>query len=178
MTENGELRLFDLPKTVLTVEDAVSLGGIDRAERLARLARGTMSEHAAIVRLLERGHKVAKPVLDDEGADLWIDCRYRLQVKASTSSSHGRGNTWRFIGRSYYYRADGSRGVHGADVHGADFFLCHAVPADAWWIVPTERLRDLGRFTLTLTLVEARRPIKPALARLSADCLEAWELLE
>lgn len=48
-------------------------------------AMGVAAEMMLVAALLERGHKVALPVVDDDGVDLIVDYRKLVQVKTSAS---------------------------------------------------------------------------------------------
>lgn len=65
----------------------------DSAERVAPsryAALGTAAEMLLAALLLERGHNVAVPLVDDDGVDLIVDYRTLVQVKTSGSrSEHG-----------------------------------------------------------------------------------------
>lgn len=77
-------------------------------------AVGAAAEFEAISLLLRRGHKVAVPVVDDDGVDLIVDYRVTVQVKSTAMRSsrglpilgaarhvrrhRGEASTWRVIG--------------------------------------------------------------------------------
>jgi hypothetical protein len=69
-------RLFALPLAPVS-SSTVSAAGLE-SNRIGRVA-----EHLAIARLLELGHKVAVPVVDDDGVDLVVDYSVKVQVKSS-----------------------------------------------------------------------------------------------
>lgn len=50
-------------------------------------AAGMATEMEVIAELLRRGRKVAVPVVDDDGVDLVVDYRWRVQVKFSSLTS-------------------------------------------------------------------------------------------
>lgn len=56
----------------------------DRVKGPGNIAAGCAAEHRAIAELLERGHQVAKPVVDNDGVDLVVDYRIKVQIKSST----------------------------------------------------------------------------------------------
>lgn len=107
-------------------------------------AVGLLGEQLAIVELMRRGHKVAVPIVDDDGVDLVVNYRLRVQVKSS-----GLQRVEPKRGYVYYQYAwsqlNRSRGK-------CDFFLLHALAvdgADRWWVVPAGAmpLRNDLRFT-------------------------------
>lgn len=142
--------------------------------------RGALSEMRAIQVLLERGFKVAIPVVDDDGVDMVVNYRRTVQVKSSARMGHaGRFPSWHFgFTASWNYRKDGSRSYRPQSAT-ADFWVCHAVPVDAWWIVPREALLETGfrvkpgsAFSLSTEPTNQRK-----YGALSARCRDAWELL-
>lgn len=111
---------------------------------LSDAAVGLLGEQLAIVELMRRGFKVAVPVVDDDGVDLVVNYRLRVQVKSS-----GRQRVEPLRGYVYYQYAwsqlDRSRGK-------CDFFALHALAADRsdrWWVVPAAAmpLRNDLRFS-------------------------------
>jgi hypothetical protein len=170
---DSRLRLFDLPETETHANGNGHGGGLNA------FGRGKLSELRAILRLLDLGRKVAVPVVDDDGVDLVVDYRHRVQVKSAGRASWPNGNTYTFAGGGTWYLADGTRKHGGLALSEPDFLLCHAVPIDTWWVVPLPWLREVGFHAgskLALSLRVSRKPLRPDLHRLSAECLEAWHL--
>lgn len=100
-------------------------------------AYGAVAEQLAIAELLLRGHRVAVPVVDDDGVDLVVDYRVRVQVK----NAHRR-DVETVPGYSYPASSWGSkRGWRDADV-----FMLHS--AGRWWIVPAWELVGHGKTLL------------------------------
>lgn len=79
------MRLAEVPPAS-AVERWQPTGPVD----VSLLARGTIAEHLAIAELLRRGHRVAVPVVDDDGVDLLVDYRIKVQVKSSAALSAER----------------------------------------------------------------------------------------
>lgn len=94
-------------------------------------AIGVAAEQLAIAALLRRGHKVAVPVVDDDGVDLIVDYRIRVQVKS------GRRRDIETL-PGYVYSAYGWSQL-GRSAGKVELFMLHGVTplgADRWWIVP------------------------------------------
>ena len=134
---------------------------------------GCISEHLAIAELLQRGHTVAVPVVDDEGIDLIVDYRTTVQVKSG--SQQGVGNSWNFsIGHSKY-KANGAR--HYRRCLEAQVFIFHAVPIAAWWIIPTRWILEAG-IGECIGISLTASPGKTKYGNLSRTCRDAWDLLK
>jgi hypothetical protein len=154
-------RLFAVPDVVR---------GVGSLEGLSHSVLGRIAELKAEIRLLELGHKVARPGLDDDGVDLVVDHRLAVQVKSTgrcgAASSRASGSY------EFEFRRplkDGGRGLSVAerrrDVSHIDFFLFYARDIDAWWVVPGQMLSSVSRFRIT-----------PG-ARSDMRWREAWDLL-
>lgn len=111
-------------------------------EPLSYSVLGRIAELKAEVRLLELGHKVARPGLDDDGVDLVVDHRLAVQVKSTGGLKGFDGSSarrWEFEFRTA--RKDGRRAAsNGARSRGrshVDFLLLYGRDADVWWVVPT-----------------------------------------
>ena len=169
----GAGRLFALPDPIPGGTTEALLEDFGPSTTL----RGALSEMAAIQHLLEMGYKVAVPVVDDDGVDFVVNYHHTAQVK---SSRRQQSTSWMFnYSTGATYRADGSRLYRRRPTHAA-FFICHAVPIDAWWVIPRERLAEAGfslesgqGFTLS-----SDPQIRSKYSRLAAECRDAWELLE
>jgi hypothetical protein len=163
-------RLFALPD--LSSDAPVS--GTLSASRL-----GVLSEHAAISKLLAVGWHVAVPVVDDDGVDLVVNYRHKVQVRGTRATTPNAVNCWVFsYSKRYGYRHDGSRRPRPTQM-AADFLLCHAAPIDAWWVVPREWLHEAGlRPDATGFSLNSDPLHRTKYASLSWRCRDAWDLLE
>jgi len=93
---------------------------------------GAISELQVACRLLELGHKLAKPLFDDDGVDLIANYRTTVQVKGSRNGTSTNGGPkfhifttkWKF----------------------ADLFVFHGISIDTapddFWIVPGRVVED------------------------------------
>lgn len=122
------------------------------------MAAGVAAEHLAIAELLLRGHAVAKPVVDEDGVDLVVDYRYRVQVKSSTHAVIGSkyvAKTPRTGSQTTYLTCHTSRGRrgHGAGVkrYEVDFILIFdARPGYRnFYVVPGSAVTPAGTTALT-----------------------------
>jgi hypothetical protein len=163
-------RLFDLTSYAPAVEES-------EARLVPGTRTGCISEHLAIVELLKRGHKVAVPVVDDEGIDLVVDYRTTVQVKSANNPQRsGQGNAWVFSLGGVKWKANGAKNYRRpleAQVH-----MFHAVTADAWWIVPTQWLLEAGLGESTMGISLTLNPGRSKYASLSRTCRDAWDLLK
>lgn len=114
-------------------------------ESRPNLVFGALSELRAAELLIERGHRVAKPIVDDFGVDLIVDYDRKpitVQVKATrTNATARRVNSspiWQF------------RPLTVAPT--AAIVMFHVRPIDAWWIVPAEEI-VLGK---SIRMIERR----------------------
>lgn len=166
-------RLFDVAPYELDLERGNGDAGTGRNTTLD----GALSERAAIDVMLRLGFKVAVPIVDDDGVDLVVNYRHTVNVKSSRRRGKP-GHTWVFNSGRVVYRADGSR-RYSTRPPTAGFIICHAVPIDAWWIVPRERLEAAGhgRGDYAFSLSSAPR-YRTKYSAIAADCRDAWHLLE
>lgn len=130
-------------------------------------AIGVAAENLAISVLLRRGHKVAVPVVDDDGVDLIVDYRLRVQVKSSSR---------RVVTTNppYSYAAYMFSGLNKS-LGKVEFFLFHGVGddgTDRWWVVPAAALAGCGP---SVNIYEGS--VRGTSARLMAY-ENAWELLD
>lgn len=72
--------MFEVPELVVEVGEN---------EWLAHSRFGRAAEFLAMAELLERGHKVAQPIVDDDGVDIVVNYGTRVQVKASSQTENG-----------------------------------------------------------------------------------------
>jgi hypothetical protein len=84
-----------------------------------------------VSRLLLLGHRVALPVLDDDGVDLIANHRTTVQVKSAGQVKHGG------------YLFVGGHGLPLLRSH-VDVVILHGREGDHWWVVPTAVLRNAG----------------------------------
>ncbi len=101
-------------------------------------ANGVASEHEVIARLLRSGHKVAVPVVDDDGVDLIVNYRTTVQVKMSGLFQVTQGPN----PERYHYNIFKSP----SKTWNADVFAFHGVgaEADTWWVIPAAVIRASG----------------------------------
>lgn len=142
---------------------------------------GAISEHAAITRLLSFGHKVAVPVVDDDGVDLIVNYRHTVNVKSARRphrQSAGYSNTYVFNLTTWEYRREAIRNVEGRarqikrrSFETVRFLICHGVADDAWWIVPVAQLPSSRLLSLSMAPVHA-----PKSGELSLKYRDAWHL--
>ena len=163
-------RLFPLPEPM-----TVAVDGEPSASAQSTL-NGALSEQAAIDRLLRLGYKVAVPVIDDDGVDLVVNYRHTVQVKSTQHINRG-GQSWVFSAARAWYRG-GSLYKYATKPGTATFFVCHAVPIDAWWVVPRQQLHEAGWPPAGLGFSLVSDPVRRTkYAALSAACRDAWHLL-
>lgn len=106
----------------------------------AAAAFGASVEHEVISILLRQGHKVAVPVVDDDGVDLIVDYRTTVQVKGKRDD--GRRDYPRFTMVQTNVRrnmAGESRPRRSAVRSHVDVFVFF-VEGAGWWIVPRDQL--------------------------------------
>lgn len=129
-------------------------------------AYGAVAEHLAVVELLRRGHRVAIPVVDDDGVDLVVNYSLRVQVKNATrlpiEPKPG------FVYEKFAWRSKRSWSE-------ADIFMLHGVDTGVsrWWIVPAEHLIGAGA-SLALYVGGTRR--MTSLQTAVRSCEDAWGL--
>lgn len=107
------------------------------------LTIGAASEHLAIARLLELGHRVAVPVVDDDGVDLIVN--YRVTVQVKSSQLHDRGDGF-FCYRFWVTPERGSEHPRTRDLH-VDVFLLHGRETNEWWVVAGEDVGSARRLS-------------------------------
>lgn len=97
---------------------------------------GRAIEFKTIWKLLEQGHKIAVPVVDDHGIDLVVNYRTTVQVK---------GRSTRTNRNSYSFNVGKQPTRGGAAGYPADVYIFHGVQDEAWWVVPKAALAATGR---------------------------------
>lgn len=112
-------------------------------------SKGKLAEHALIVRLLELGHKVAVPVVDDDGVDLVVNYSMLVQVKASSQRLAGGGLNvpLHCVGRHAKETKQYGRGRRHIAAH-VGILAVYALDSSAWWLIPREQVGS--RTTLRL----------------------------
>lgn len=123
---------------------------------------GAVSEHLVIAKLLALGHRVAIPVVDDDGVDLVVDYRRTVQVKSSMAANVHNGH------RFHVFTDPKNRWK-------ADYFVFHGrgeLP-DTFWVVPGGVLREenVGQSV-------SLHPDKGGRSSRFARYIDAWHLLE
>jgi hypothetical protein len=128
---------------------------------------GALAEYLAIVRLLELGHKVARPVVDDDGVDLWVG--YSPMIKVQVKSANFRD--------SYgCLRLPIRNGNSPRMREHIDVLMVFARDSGSWWIIPMDFLKSTGGIPSSLCLSEHA----PAVPRrgddrhLFSEWFEAW----
>ena len=111
------------------------------ADEVSSSAVGQIAEYRAVAELLARGHRVARPVVDDDGVDLIVDYGTTVQVKSTSGWDAAKGR-FRFHTRSgsgirQQYRAGAVKVGVPANV---DVLLCHSLAEGLWWVMPAEAL--------------------------------------
>jgi hypothetical protein len=125
---------------------------------------GKHAEHLAIAELLKRGHRVAVPVVDDDGVDIVVNYRTRVQVKSSN-----RSTLEPVSGYSYGRLAWSSKRVWTE----ADIFLLYG--NSRWWVVPASVLSGCGRTFSIYT--EGTRQKNSRMATV-AEYEDAWDVFD
>lgn len=105
------------------------------------LRDGRVSEQLVIAKLLTLGHHVAVPVIDDDGVDLIVNYRFKVQVKSSCLRDKGDERVYRFA--TAPSRAGGRRDAH------VDVYVLHGRDTDEWWVVSAANLQTMARFSRT-----------------------------
>ena len=109
-------------------------------------ALGMAAETLLISELLERGHKVAVPVIDDDGVDLIVNYTLKIQVK-STAIRNSAGALKVELCRSCYRNAGGEARDRSIKAH-VDILAVFARDHREWWFVPRHALRSSKRLSL------------------------------
>lgn len=124
-------------------------------------ADGAVAEHEAIARLLSLGHKVAVPVVDDDGVDLIVNYRVPVQVKW-TSQNDPAGFPRMQLGRWVRAHPGAPKRFRGAIAPHVLVVLVR-VARVGWYVVPADRLRGLRNVSF---------------GRCRDEWREAWDLFE
>jgi hypothetical protein len=128
------MRLFDLEPHV----PASVAGPINRAAYAA--------EQELISRLLLMGCHVAVPVVDDDGVDLIVDYRIKVQVKTTAQRNSSGALVLRMANRRASERKRENRGWLRDHV---DVLAVKAIDSGAWWFIPADAARGRsGSFSL------------------------------
>jgi hypothetical protein len=143
----------------VTVETLVA--SRDAPSQFTRAA-GASSEMLVVSRLLLLGHRVALPVLDDDGVDLIVDHRTTVQVKSAAQVRHGG------------YLFCGGHGLPLLRSH-VDVVVLHGREGDHWWVVPTSVLRNAG---VGKTVRIPIPGMDPSRQPRFAEWLDAWPVFD
>jgi hypothetical protein len=110
-------------------------------------AKGTASEYGAIAKLLRLGHKVAVPVVDDDGVDLIVNYRTLVQVKSTTSRHVVTGypvlSPGRWVRDTRSDRAPKFRSI----AEHVDIVVIEATDV-GWWVMPRDVIGGKRNFSL------------------------------
>lgn len=129
------------------------------------VAQGAYAELLLATRLLELGHRVARPIVDDDGVDLIVDYHLTVQVKSGRyRRADGALNVNLRAANSQDRRRYGTRAL-GAHV---DVLAVLAADSGVWWHIPTS---ELTAGAVGLCVSEAYRR-GPSLFR------DAWEVYD
>ncbi len=130
-------------------------------------AHGALAEQLAIVELLRRGHRVAVPVVDDDGVDLVVNYHLRVQVKNAMRKTQnlGPGGTYPYEGFKWSSQYAWSE---------ADIFILHGEEAagSRWFIVPAFAITGHGK---TLSMYDAPSAHAASAARTVALHEDRWD---
>jgi len=132
----NDSHLFDVDAYVTTCAETNNVGSH---------ALGKMAEMLLVVELLKRGHKIALPLVDDDGVDVVVNYRKAVQVK-----SVGRplpGQAFHFLTLRKMNVGNGERRKMALAEH-VDVLAVYAHDACAWWHIPAAEIT--GRKNLTL----------------------------
>jgi hypothetical protein len=130
-------KLFEIPEAERTQETHL-------AARFQAL--GTAAEYILVARLLELGHKVALPVTDDDGVDMIVNYKTKVQVKSSANRDAAGQLHVSITSRRFSERRD----RHTYIGRNIDVIAVHARDSGAWWLVPRSHL-PIKTTTLKLT---------------------------
>lgn len=151
---------------------------VETTEELAALAsdrstgtQGAIAEHRAILELLNRGYRVARPVVDDHGVDLIVYGNAKSVTIQVKSTKGLQPSTGRAVFNLSTCRNSGGYN----DRSRADVWLFHLLDADLWWVVPKEVIAELGARTVTTTITPGAPRRRPAALD---GWLDRWHLLE
>lgn len=119
-------------------------------------------------KLIDLGYPVAVPLVDDgDFIDLIAAHRVTVQVKTK-DHQHPNG------GYGFNYQ---DRSRPGGTTDDLDVIICWGRETDQWWVIPKERLDELGHVSV-ITLSPNPRYNNTRFAQLNRDCIEAWHLID
>ncbi len=136
--------------------------------------KGDIAEQAAILRLLEYGWGVSKPIGDRLSYDLIADVNgklIKLQVKSAWFNSHDQ-NFCIDVRRTKTNRRNMIRSLYAKT--DFDFALIYLPEISIFYVIPVEAFVNFGS---TLSLVEAdkrQRKPKSAVYRENFDLISLW----
>lgn len=133
-------RLFDVASAA--VNGCVSGRSACLDPRLDSTAYGALSELWLQRELLARGHKLAVPLVDDDGVDLVVD--YRLTVQVKSRRVQQLETRPGYVYDAVVFKAPGR----------ADVLALTA--ADRWWFIPRSEVPNRSGFSLLLDATRGR----------------------
>lgn len=133
-------------------------------------AVGEIAKMRVLTKLVEHGHEIAVPY-PDMGDDIWIDCRYRLQVKSASKPQVME------TGSSQYFFCISHR--QGLARLSADFFIFVGLDHDLYWIVPRSVLVDHGvkRALAITTDPNRKRARRTGFSAAAWEWFDRWDVL-
>jgi PD-(D/E)XK endonuclease len=97
-------------------------------------AMGSVAEMLLIAELLKRGHKVALPVVDDDGVDLVVN--YRIAVQVKSKGFRNPGGAISILVRDHRDKSRRrDRLKKGLRPH-VDILAVYATDVATWWHIP------------------------------------------
>lgn len=113
----------------------------DLVSLACRNRSGVVAELVVASRLLAAGHHVAVPLVDDDGVDLVVNYRFRVQIKSS--------GLWEVKTGYPFYSFKSPVGWSRADV-----YVLHGQAAgksqERWWVIPSHALETVNGSALSL----------------------------
>ncbi len=148
---------------------------------LSSAAVGAIAETKAITKLLELGHKVAIPVVDDDGVDLVVNYTTTVQVKArSAACVNSPTGTYAFSpsGSTRRYSSNG-RSDKRPQVPFADVLIFYAIDIGAWWILTADQLHEAGATPGVESITLRAWPKSDSqYSRISIEGRDAWHVFD
>ncbi len=134
--------------------------------------QGQVSEILCAAKLLELGHRVAVPIVDDDGVDLVVNYRTTVQVKSSGLHDLFSGKSQE--GRYYFFVFGGL-----AEAWHADVLILRGVTAarDFWWVLPRDVV-PRGRGKRSYSVAPPGFARRAGFSTLVAPFLDKWEVFD